>query len=91
LLRSLYYRVDWRGFAVNILAGALVARYMGPEGPEMLHWLMGDIVNPEALKGRLELCGFLLGAGGVAVVGWFYDIVGNRLKKVTDDGSKNVN
>jgi hypothetical protein len=81
LLRSLYYRADWKEFVINVVSGALVARYLGPEGPELLRWVIGNVVNAEALKGKLELSGFLLGAGGVAVVGWFYDLIESRIKK----------
>lgn len=81
MVRSLYFREDWKGYVINCLAGAAVARYLGPEGPAVMGLFLGNFVDATALQNRTELVGFLLGAGGVAVVGWFYDLVETRLRK----------
>lgn len=79
VVRSLYFKEPWQGFARNIVAGGITAYYLGPNAPEVFHLFLGSFMSNVEWKGSLELSGFLIGSGGVAIVGWLHDLVQARI------------
>lgn len=71
VLRSIYFRDIWRKYAENLLVGAVVAYYLGPIAPKMFAPLYPTGVEGLQLT---ELSGFLVGAGGVGIMGWIVDL-----------------
>lgn len=81
IVRSIYFKEGWDGYARNVCAGGIAAYYLGPNAPEVAGFLLGDWTSGVNWRGSLELSGFIIGSGGVAIVGWAYDYIEAKLGK----------
>lgn len=74
LLRSVYFSETRVGYFRNCIVGTITAYYLGPMAPR--------IFSPWFPDGQFtefrELAGFLVGCGGVALIGWISDYAESR-------------
>lgn len=83
VLRSIYFQEDRKKYIQNIIVGALVAKYLGPAAPQIFAPFFPAAANGGDFN---ELSGFLMGAGGVGIVGWILDLAHGIRRKEKSDG-----
>ncbi len=82
VLRSIYFQERWSKYVQNVIVGAIVARYLGQAAPQ----IFGPFFPAAAAGGDFnELSGFLVGAGGVGIMGWIIDLSQGLRKRSRND------
>lgn len=79
LVRWLALRENWRDGLVSIAVGGICSVYLGPLAYPIINPVLSNIVvDPVA---RSNLAGFVVGIGGIGVVGFVMDLWRERRKQ----------
>ena len=80
MVKSITLRESWREGAASLTVGLICARYVSPLAQPAFEKFLPTSTNSETLAG------FLVGVGGMAVVGFVLDVWQARRRAITGQG-----
>lgn len=76
----------WRSGLTDVFVGAVCAYYLNPLAEPIVDGALGHfVINPAA---RLGFSGFLIGLGGIGIVGFAMDLIKSGIRRKTSEMEK---